>query len=356
MSELSSIDEAIEFAEAVLNADPKNGFKVEHFQKYFSDSNKKKDLLDPNKNNRIVYAKPGQALSVEVVCSEDVRAGIFPQHNSQGDFPEELELNPSLKLDLYENLINTDLLEENDFFKVTVSLTQKRTAQIYDQFSHLSPVCFEEMMSFDVDSKQRDFDVYVKEAEDGFVHIAHLNRHFGFTQFFQSFKLNDYGEIIDLRHVVCEAGVPIVINQSFIDAYDNLRSVAHVGITGSKKNSFYNSLERFDDGSLIWTSSDFKQGKNLTGSAVLFEDGRIVLIKGSDQQLAQFSARNLGAEAINPKNLKWKGRFSKEGCISLYEDSYAMRREYKMQVKHKVNQIIDGACIPGFMPIFKVNV
>ena len=352
-----NIDEAINFAEAVLASDPKKGFKVEHVHKYFSGKGNKNPLLDEELEHRIVYSAPGQALSLEVkdLYRDSARAGLYPQHNSAGEFPDMLEIIPSLQLNNFVGLSTPELLETSGFVKTNATLTKKKVSQIQAQFANLSPICFEEMMCINLNDTQRDFEVYANYVDDEII-VAYLNPKLQITQFFQSYKLDGLGEIYDVKHVVCEAGLPIVINQTIKDCYGNLRNIAHVGVTGSKKNNYFNSLERFDDNSFIWTSSDYKYGRNLTGSAVLFDDGRIELIDGSDHTMSEVSARNLGAEAINPKTLKWKGKFSHDGCIAEEFDKYVVRREYKAKVRTQVNQIIDGACIPGFDPIFKVNI
>jgi hypothetical protein len=341
----------------VLAADPKKGFEVEHDHKYFSNKASKNELIDESKDNQVIYTGPGQARVIELVDlgNQDQRAGLFPQHNSVGDFPEDFAINPSLQLNKYQGLSTSQLLEDNGFFEDKATMTKKKLSQIQNQFANLSPLCFEEMMCISSDAKQRDFNVWAK-FDDNETTVAYINPNLEIVQFFQTYIKDEFGQIVDVRHVVCETGMPIVINQTMIDEFGNHRNIAHVGVTGSKKNSFYNSLERFDDGSLVWTSSDFKFGRNLTGSAVIRDDGSIELLEGSDLQMAEFSARNLGAEAIDPKTLKWKGKYSKEGCIREEDDKYVTRREYKAQVRTKVNQIIDGACIPGLTPIFTVNI
>jgi hypothetical protein len=357
MPKSSTIDDAISFAEAVLAADPKKGFRVEHAYKYFSGASNKNHLIDASKENQVIFTGPGKARVIEILDSNlDKRSGLFPQHNSVGIFPEQFEINPSQKLSRFQGLSTANLLEDKGFFNTTAILTKKKLSLIQNQFANLSPLCFEEMMCISSDAKQRDFNVWACCDDNGEIIIAYMNPYLEVVQFFQSYRLNESGQIIDVKHVVCETGIPIVLNQTMIDCYGNHRNIAHVGVTGSKVNSFYNSLERFDDGSLVWTSSDYKFGKNETGSAVLLDDGSIKLLEGSNLELAQFSARNLGAEAIDPKTLKWKGEYSIEGCISEDEDKYITRREYKAQVRKKVNQIIDGACIPGLSPIFLINI
>ncbi len=357
MGKSTLVDDAINFAEAVLAADPKNGFEVKHFHKYFDVKGSRTPLIDENRKNQIIYTGPGKARVIEIKDAElDPRVGLFPQHNSIGDFPENFEIIPSLKLDLFQNLSTVEQLEQNGFYSDNAVLTKKKIARVQEQFANLSPQCFEGMMCLHQSDGQRDFAVWVYVRDDGEVVVAYINPELEVTQFFQSYKMDDYGQVYDVKHVVCEMGMPVVINQTVIDKYDNIRNIAHVGVTGSKKHSYYNSLERYDDGSLVWTSSDYKNGKNNTGSAVLFDDGSISLLDGSDKHLAKCSARNLGAEAIDEKTSKWKGEYSAEGCVCEVEDIFVVRRDYKAQVRKQVGQIVDGACIPGLTPIFFINI
>lgn len=303
MSKSSTVDEALSFAEAVLNLDPKKGFQVRHKFNYFASHRSKqaKNIDD----TQVIYMKPGQARSIEFKdACKDSRAGIYPQHNSIGSFPENLFINPSSNLFKFQGLSTVLALEENDFIEGSAVLTQKKLSQIQNQFANLSSLCFEEMMCLSSESKQRDFKVWYKFVEDEII-VAYINPNLEIVQFFQSYKLNNKAEVIDVKHIVCETGMPLVINQSFIDEYGNTRNIAHVGITGSKKNSFYNSLERFDDGSLVWTSTDYKSSQAKTGSAVLYDDGHIELLEGSDSLMAEFSARNLGAEGVDAKTMSW---------------------------------------------------
>jgi len=116
--------------------------------------------------------------------------------------------------------------------------------------------------------------------------------------------------------------------------------------------AFQNSLERLDDGTIIWTSSDFKDGQKLNGAAILRENGHVILLEDGDKTMAEFSARNLGAEGINAKTLAWTGNYSADACLAETEDKYIVRTEYKEAVRKQVYQIVDGACIPGPEPIF----
>jgi hypothetical protein len=261
-------------------------------------------------------------------------------------------------------------LQENDFEEQNTVLTKKKLSKISNQFANLSSECFLQMMCLHDTKDKRDFKVWVKRGPIGFftdpnvshqkkiegeeIVIAYINQNRGTIQFIQTITRNIYGDIIDLKHVVYELGIPIVINQSTFDKFGNLRNIAHVGVTGSSQNGFINSLERFDDGSVIWTSSESVKGKYVSGSAALKPDGAVILLSGGENRMSEFSARNLGAEGIHPRTLSWSGKYSSDACLSEIEDKFIVRREYKSAVRKQVYQIIDGACIPGPDPIFNI--
>lgn len=355
-----STEDIINFAEKVLDADPSKGFTVEHVHKYFGSGVKqakmpKYDQYDES-NSQIIFTEPGKARLVELkLPDEDPRAGEFPQHNSIGDIPTKVDLLPSLKLDLFEKLATEEALTAAGFETKVCSITKKRIEAIQKQFENLSLTCFSEMMCIDDKVKQRDYDVHYKFGKDDEVFIAYVHPEFELVQYFQSYKRDEYREIIDVKHIVCEHGEPIVMNQSAKDKFGITRNMAHVGITGSTENAFRNSLERYDDGSILWTTSDYKFGRQATGAAILKMDGLVYIVKGSDRRLGEFSARNLGAEGINPKTLAWTGKFDHKACVPEKDDKYIVRREYKNAVRQKCYQIIDGACIPGFEPVFIVD-
>jgi hypothetical protein len=351
----STVESTITFAKAVLDAEPGHALKIAHNFNYLN--RKKKSFKIKNDGpSRIIYTGPGKARLVEILLpDQDPRAGRFPQHNSEGPFPENLEVLPSLTMDFFEEFHTIDSLEEIGFEKYTCSLTKKKIAKLQSQFCNLSNLSFNEMMCLNHQEEQkRDFDIWHFTIDQELV-IAYVNPQYNFVQFFQTIIRDDMDRIIDLKHVVCEAGLPLVMNQTTIDQFGNLRNIAHVGITGSQENAFRNSLERFDDGTIVWTTSDYKYGRNLTGSAVMKDSGEVIILEGSDRELAEFSARNLGAESIDPYTLAWTGTFDEEACMPEMDDKFIVRREYKAAVRDKVSQIVDGACIPGLEPIFDVR-
>lgn len=373
MSQSSTLEQSIEFARQVLAAKPGEVVNVGHSFNYFNrhrrsfkNSSEKKQAPD-----KVIYTNPGQARSLQLYQKAfEYRAGNIPQHNSQGDFHTNLEVLPSISLEVYANLHTVANLIENDFEEHNAVLTKKKIAKIGKQFANLSPECFLQMMCLHDSKDKRDFKVWVKRGSIGFftdpnishqkslegeeLVIAYINQNRGTIQFIQTITRNIYGDIIDLKHVVYELGIPIVINQSTFDKFGNLRNVAHVGVTGSTQNGFINSLERFDDGTVIWTSSEAIKNKYTTGSAALKTDGSVILLEGGDQKMSEFSARNLGAEGIHPRTLSWSGKYSPDACLSEIEDKFIVRREYKSAVRKQVYQIIDGACIPGPEPIFNI--
>jgi hypothetical protein len=373
LSQSPTINETIDFAQKVLAAKPGGAVKVSHGFNYFSKVRKASKLENSKQQapEHVIYTGPGKARSLELYCKEkDDRVGRVPQHNSVGDFHFNLEIIPSLSLDVYKNLHTITSLTDNGFEEDSAVLTKKKIAKIGQQFANLSSECFMQMMCLHEKDDKRDFQIWVKRGPVGFftdpnvshqqqlhgeeIIVAYINQNRGTIQFIQTITRNEFGEIIDLKHVVYELGIPIVINQSTFDKFGNLRNIAHVGVTGSAKNSFMNSLERFDDGTVIWTSSDYKDRECFTGSAALKDDGQVSLLNESDMRMAEFSARNLGAEGIHPRTLSWIGRYAPDACVREIDDKFIVRREYKTAVRKQVYQIIDGACIPGPEPIFNV--
>lgn len=352
----ATINETISFAEQVLAADPGKAFRVEHKYNYFREKPRLRKNLRDDIPTQVLYTGPGQARIIEVKLPQnDPRAGNFPQHNSPGDFSESIEIIESITLEKFQRLHTIECLIEAGFEEENAIVTKKRIAKIANQFANLSTTCFRGMMCISANDDRRDYPVWVRRDEDGEVVIAYINPEQELIQFIQTIKYDEIDEIIDLKHVVFDAGIPIVINQSCYDCYGNLRNIAHVGITGSKSNSFYNSLERYDDGTLVWTTSDYKNGEKRTGAAALKDNGEVILLEGSDREMAEFSARNLGAEGINLKTSRWTGSFSAAACIPEKDDKFIIRREYKTAVRKQVNKIIDGACIPGPEPIFMIR-
>ncbi len=355
MSQSAIIDDAIKLAQEVLDTAPGQALNIKHNFNYLSKTSKSNKNKNLPSQSRIVYASPGQARLLELkVPPRDQRVGRFPQHNTPGAFQTGIQVLASLTLDKYRDLHSVFSLEEAGFKPHKATLTKKKIANLANQFAHLSSECFKEMLCLQSEVEKRDFDVWVREVE-GEIMIAYINPHNFLIQFMQSVFLDESGAVCDLRHVVYETSIPLVINQTCIDKDGRTRNIAHVGVTGSTSNSFVNSLERFDDGTIMWTTSDFKFGKNVVGSAVLKDDGEVILLPGLNKELTEFSARNLGAEGIDTKTQSWIGKFSPEACVPESHDKYIVRREYKTSVRKQVNQIVDGACIPGLTPIFPIS-
>lgn len=356
MSTSATIEETISFAEQVLAADPGNAFRVNHQYNYFNSKPRLRKNLISERPTQVLYTGPGQARVIELILPpKDPRAGNFPQHNSPGPLPNKLEIIASKTLHNYRGLHSEESLTLAGFEEDSAILTKKRIAKIASQFANLSIEGFRGMMCISAQDKKRDYPIWVRREDNGELTIAYINPEQELIQFIQTIRYDEFEEIIDLKHVVFEVGMPLVINQSCYDSYGNLRNIAHVGVTGSKSNSFHNSLERFDDGTIVWTTTDYKDGIKVSGAAALKETGEVVLLPGSDKEMAEFSARNLGAEGISLKTSKWTGYYAPEACVAEKDDRFIIRREYKSAVRKQVYQIIDGACIPGPEPIFSVS-
>lgn len=359
MPKSAIVDEAISFAKKVLELAPGEFVNVKHRFNYVNSTKIKipsKKQLVTEENSKIIYFAPGRAKSLEIRTIDlSSKAGRFPQHNTQGDFSLDIELRPSLTLDYYRDLVSVFALEEAGFSSQNTTLTKKKIAKLALQFAHLSIQSFKEMLCLQNETDKRDFEIWVREEGFNQYDIAYVNPNTSLIQFMQTIIVNDDNQICDLRHVVYDACTPIVINQTFVDSSNRIRNVAHVGVTGSTSNSFVNSLERLDDGTLIWTTSDIRGFDLIAGSAALRDDGEVILFEDSNPTLAQFSARNLGAEGIDPRTQAWTGKFSPEACLPESMDKYIIRTQYKAAVRKQVNQIIDGACIPGLMPIFRIS-
>ncbi len=376
MVDSATIQETIEFAQSILKGDAKTKPEKEvvnirhsfnYFNKNISRPHFKERTESSTEREQIIYTAPGKAMSLELrMSASDPRAGIYPQHNSLGFFKKQLEVLPSLILDDYKNIHTALCLHDAGYVPKTARLTKKHLEKVAQQFANLNKRCFRDMMCL-YKEDTRDFSAWVKipvNHQEWIEHngkqlpincdinIAFVNPRLQLIQYMQTMRYNAEAKIVDMKHVVFEAGLPLVINQSTFDIYGNLRNIAHVGMTGSNSNSFQNSLERFDDGTVVWTSSDFKDRQTQTGSAALRDSGEVIIIEGGNKVMAEFSARNLGAEGINPKTLAWTDRFSPDACIAEKDDRFIVRREYKQAVRKQVYQIIDGACIPGPEPIF----
>ncbi len=381
MTDSATIQETIDYAKLILEGvklidydEKKLAKEITHISHSFNYFNKNisrphfKERTDNDvEKEHIIYTGPGKAMPVELrLMPRDPRAGVYPQHNSPGFFRKKIEVLPSLILDDYKNIHTAICLEEAGYIPKTARLTKKHLKKVAEQFANLSPRCFRDMMCL-YKEDTRDFSAWIRippnhqEWIEHYgkqlpincdVNVAFVNPRLQLIQYMQTMRYNEQAEIVDMKHVVFEAGLPLVINQSKFDKFGNLRNIAHVGMTGSNSNSFQNSLERFDDGTVVWTSSNFKNGLALTGSAALKDNGEVIIIEGGNKIMAEFSARNLGAEGINPKTLAWTDKFSADACIAEKDDKFIVRREYKQAVRKQVYQIVDGACIPGPEPIF----
>lgn len=360
MAETSStINEAIKFAQSVLDAKPGTVVNVAHHFNYFGRRTKfKKHGLgfDLENQGRVVYMVPGQARALQLTDSEQIadhRAGRIPQHNSPGFFHNQLGIITSSSLNEYLNFTNIETLESSGFSQQNSILTKRKLSHLAKQFCNLTTQGFKGMMCLDGDSDKRDFEIWTRYKDNFTIQVAYINPELGCIQFIQEITRNNYMSIVDVKHIVFEMGIALVINQTCYDEFGNLRNIAHVGVTGNQKTGYNNSLERFDDGTIIWTCSNHKAKGIPTGSAALKDNGEIILIAG-DPNLAKSAARNLGAEGINEHNQTWTGQYSESACIPEAEDRFIIRREYKNAVRKQANQIVDGACIPGLEPIFKV--
>lgn len=353
--QVEKVSEAIEFAQLVLSAEPGSIVDVSHDFNYFSRANKHKKKLfdfDLESEGRVVYMGPGKARALQLKTPlQDNRAGLFPSHNTPGIFNLHIPSLPSLSIDEYLSWNTIQDLEDNGFSKRTFILTKKRLHCLSEQFGNLSLNGFRGMMCLDNESDRRDFDVWIKYKTNSNIQMAYIHPEFGTIQFVQELYLSELMQVIDLRHVIFDSGIATVINQTRYDSNGNLRNIAHVGKTGN--SSYHNSLERFDDGAVVWTCTDLKSSKS--GSALLKENGEVLLIKNGDYLLSKGAGRNLGAEGINSHNHTWTGSFAQEACIAEAYDKHIIRREYKSAVRKQANSIIDGACIPGLEPIFKIT-
>ncbi len=311
--------------------------------------------------NQIIYSSPGKARSVELVMKDrDLRAGIYPQHNSQGFFSQDIEQLESLSFNEYKGILSPTDLEFRGFKKQTACMTQKRFYKLASQFAHMSTEAFKQMTCV-YDTKQRDYDVYVRTSEvPGLTWtktqyetaIAVFNPHFNTLQFVQILQKDVVGKVFNLKHIVFDAGEPIVVNEARLDQFGKLRQIAHVGDWGGK-SEYLNSVERFDDGAILWTVTEQTQNP-ASASAALREDGRIEILKYRESELHYSVARNLGAEGIDGATGKWTGCYDPEAAKSEFEDKFILRRDYKASIRKQVYQIVDGAALPGLVPIFDI--
>ena len=193
--------------------------KLQHSHKYFGGpysyknssriAKDKKAALDPEKlHEMVLMTRPGQISRVSIALpEEDIRAGVFPQHNtifhldeSANEIDEEdimpsaidetnyqtgLELIEAKDLKPYEHLKDIVALKKSGFEKRICSMTKTRLAKIKAQFSHLSEFAFNQMLDITRPDK-RDFTVWYKIiSEKSTVIIAYPCEKTKYTNFVQ---------------------------------------------------------------------------------------------------------------------------------------------------------------------------
>lgn len=340
--------------------------KLEHKHNYvggpyaYKNSSKKGTRLDPqNFSELVLMTKPGIATKMTIsVPVHEKRAGVFPQHNTvlikneiidqdfldiendPNNFKDSLELLPCKTLEAYFNLSDGKQLKEEGFDKRICTLTKTRLEKIKSQFSHLSDLAFNQMLDIPSPSK-RDFVVWYKTISPYQIIIVYLSTRSKKTIFTQVLQYDSQKRIRGIRHCSFDKGEPLIINESYVDKFANLRQMAHMGNKSGSKN--LNSVERFDDGAVAWIVTKGKE----SGGAVLKPNNEIVFIENIINESAKLAARNLGAEGIDGE--RWNGIFSEEAC---FPDENSMRNLFKSRVREQISQIVDGAAIPGLDPIF----
>lgn len=327
--------------------------KLEHRHNYiggpyaYKNSSTSGKRLDPeNLTELVLMTKPGRASKVRIsMPEEDRRAGVFPQHNSPEDFRINLELIPARTLDPYTHLNTLENLRASGFEERKFNMTKQRLAKIRAQFSHLSELAFNQMLDITRPDK-RDYPAWYKIlTKSNQVLIAYPAQKTEFVNFVQVIQYDENKKIIGLKHCTFDNGEPLVINETLIDKFTNLRQIAHLGFKGGSQNA--NSVERFDDGTVAWIIS----GDNQNGAAALRANGRIEFIENIRNKSAELAAKNLGAEKVIAG--KWTGEFSEEVCNN---DQEILHESFKSKVRKQISQIVDGASIPGLDPIFWINI
>jgi hypothetical protein len=342
--------------------------KLEHRHNYiggpyaYKNSSKAGKRLDPeNLTELVLMTKPGIAAKVSIALPDiDKRAGVFPQHNTvvknvpvdedetiefEEDFTKKLELLPSRTLDVYAHLTNTKQLKASGFQKRICSMTKNRLDKIQAQFSHLSTFAFNQMLDITRPDK-RDFTVWFKVIKkNNQVIIAYPNEKEKTTNFIQVIQYDEDENILGIRHCTFAENSPLVINETVIDKYNNLRQIAHLGAKGD--SNYLNSVERFDDGTVAWIITH----EGISGSGVLKTNGEIFFIEDIYNESTKVAIKNLGAEKVDDG--KWTGEVDLQACKEI---GSAMQEAYKSKVRQQISQIVDGASIPGLDPIFWVKV
>lgn len=332
--------------------------KLEHRHNYvggafaYKNSSSSAKMLDPeNFQETVMMIGRGKARPVRIAAPDkDLRSGSYPQHNSPHDFRQSLELIESKSLEAYSRLNDVHSLEENAYKHLVVPFPRERMARVHAQYAHLSKFAFNQMLGIPNPDK-RDFDVWVKKIEKTRqLIIAYPYKKTGVTIFVQVVDLaEDLTTVVAIKHCTFDEGAPIVINESALDKFSNVRQIAHLGVKGASKA--YNSVERFDDGSVTWTVTIKSDNSKTSGTAVLKLDDSVEILHDEVNEASKLAAKNLGAEGVELD--KWSGVFDPNACSGL--NDHPMQTDFKETVRRQIGQIIDGATIPGFVPIFPVH-
>jgi hypothetical protein len=330
---------------------PVEEVKLEHRHLYiggpfaYKNSSKSGSILNPeNFEESIMMLDYGKARKIKIAVSDkDPRAGTFPQHNSPDEYKTDLELIDSKLLEPYAHMSTLNQLKESGFEHRIASMTRERLRRISKQFSHLSEFTFNQMMDIPTADK-RDFDIWCKMLPKHHqVLIAYPKSKTEQTIFAQVLQYDEQGRITGIKHCSFDKGAPMVINETRIDSFGNIRQMAHLGKKGGSDAA--NSVERFDDGTVLWTITH----RGETGTAALKSNDEIVFVANQINDAAKLAAQNLGAELI--KNNKWVPGFSIEAC---QPGGHPMQTTFKTKMREQISQIIDGAMIPGLEPIFRI--
>lgn len=327
----------------------------------YKNSSKQGKRLDPkNLTELVLMTKPGRASKVIIsLPQEDKRSGVFPQHNTilkkndiddedefvdvindPNDFINTLELLPSRTLEAYQDLDTAINLKKNNFEKRICTLTKARLEKVKEQFSHLTEFAFNQMLDIPRPDK-RDFVVWYKSLSANQIIIVYVTDSTKHSNFAQVVTYDKQKRIRGVRHCSFDNAKPLIINESYVDKYGNLRQIAHMG---SKSGSdVFNSAERFDDGTVSWIVSQNKT----TGAAVLRPNGEILFVENLINDQSLIAARNLGAEGVIEG--QWSGVFSQEACL---RDCHPLQETFKIKVRQQIHQIVDGSAIPGLDPVF----
>ncbi len=313
----------------------------------FAYKNKKKikrPISEDNSRETIMMVGYGKARKVTLAMPDvDKRAGIFPQHNSVGKFSTNLELLPARNLEPYKVMVDVETLEKNNFQPSIISMTKERLSRLQKQMSHMSPFAFNQMMDIPRPDK-RDFKVFYKMIKKTRQIItAYPHRKTGESLFAQVVQFDENNEVNSIKHCSFDNSAPYILNESKIDKFGNLRQLAHMGNKGG--SIALNAVERFDDGTLVWIITENKE----TGASALKPTEEIVFVANVINTAAKKAARNMGAELVVDN--QWGGRFCPSGCRA---ECHPLQRNFKLQVLNQINQIIDGATIPGLEPIFRI--